>query len=670
MDVFDLTASLRLDSSDYDRELNSSESKLNKFSSKVKSGLKVVGAIGAATAAAGATAVGVLAKESLQAYASYEQLVGGVDKLYGSASKKLQNYAKEAYKTAGMSANQYMETATSFSASLINSLGGDVNKAAELTDVAMRAMSDNVNVFGSNMEDVQNAFQGFAKQNYTMLDNLKLGYGGTKDEMKRLIEDAASYTKEQKELNMTVDATSLSFDNVIKAIQVVQKHQNIAGTTGLEAMKTIEGAATATKAAWENVITAIGGGGDLDEAIKQFINSVFGEKEGEGLMAQVIPRLETIMKGIGEFVEKAAPYINEYLPKMLDEVMPALTSAVTALVTALLPVIPPLVATIIDAIGDALSEQFPNLSFIFDNLEQIVGGLIALFAGAEIISAIATFASAIGTVIELVTSFAGLFAAGGELMTTLGAFSNLFTVVIIPALGGFVTSVLAIAGPIAIAIAAITAIIAAGVLLIKNWDSIKEKINNVVSRISEKWNQLVGKAGELKDRVVNKINDMANGAAQAFSNMIANATQWGSDLIGNFISGIISRINSLINTVSNVANTVRSYLHFSEPDIGPLSDFHTYAPDMMELFAKGIRDNENVVKRQIESSFSFDSIAVPAVKQTNALPTIEHSQHEVHTPKDITVILELDKNQLGKTVFTLNNEETQRYGTRLSGSYV
>lgn len=667
MDVFALTASLLLDSSDYDRGLNSSESKLNKFSSKVKSGLKVVGAIGAATAAAGATAVGALAKESLEAYASYEQLVGGVDKLYGSASKKVQEYAKEAYKTAGMSANQYMETATSFSASLINSLSGDVNKAAELTDVAMRAMSDNVNVFGSNMEDVQNAFQGFAKQNYTMLDNLRLGYGGTKDEMKRLIEDANQYQREQgKQANLTMD----SFADVIQAIQIIQEKQNIAGTTGKEAMNTIEGAANAAKAAWQNVIVAIGGGGDLDEAIKQFINSVFGEKEGEGLMAQVIPRLETIMKGIGEFVEKAAPYINEYLPKMLDEVMPALTSAVTALVTALLPVIPPLVATIIDAIGDALSEQFPNLSFIFDNLEQIVGGLIALFAGAEIISAIATLASAIGTVIELVTSFAGLFAAGGELMTTLGAFSNLFTVVIIPALGGFVTSVLAIAGPIAIAIAAITAIIAAGVLLIKNWDSIKEKIDNVVSRISEKWNQLVGKAGELKDRVVNKINDMANGAAQAFSNMIANATQWGSDLIGNFISGIGSRINSLINTVSNVANTVRSYLHFSEPDIGPLSDFHTYAPDMMELFAKGIRDNENVVKRQIESSFSFNSIAVPAVKQTNALSTIERSQHEVRTPKDITVILELDKNQLGKTVFTLNNEETQRYGTRLSGSYV
>jgi len=668
MDVFDLTASLRLDSSDYDRELNSSESKLNKFSSKVKSGLKVVGAIGAATAAAGATAVGVLAKESLQAYASYEQLVGGVDKLYGSASKKLQNYAKEAYKTAGMSANQYMETATSFSASLINSLGGDVNKAAELTDVAMRAMSDNVNVFGSNMEDVQNAFQGFAKQNFTMLDNLKLGYGGTKDEMKRLIDDANQYQREQgKQANLTMD----SFADVIQAIQIIQEKQNIAGTTGKEAMNTIEGAANAAKAAWQNVIVAIGGGGDLDEAIKQFINSVFGEKEGEGLMAQVIPRLETIMKGIGEFVEKAAPYINEYLPKMLDEIMPALTSAVTALVTALLPVIPPLVATIIDAIGDALSEQFPNLSFIFDNLEQIVGGLIALFAGAEIISAIATFASAIGTVIELVTSFAGLFAAGGELMTTLGAFSNLFTVVIIPALGGFVTSVLAIAGPIAIAIAAITAIIAAGVLLIKNWDSIKEKIDNVVSRISEKWNQLVGKAGELKDRVVNKINDMANGAAQAFSNMIANATQWGSDLIGNFISGIGNRINSLINTVSNVANTIRSYLHFSEPDIGPLSDFHTYAPDMMELFAKGIRDNENVVKRQIESSFSFSDKPIINASEINdeasVLSTVASQKTET---KDLTVILELDKTQLARAVYTLNNDETQRVGTSLAMGYM
>lgn len=147
------------------------ESGLSKLSSVASGGLKVMG-----TALAGATAgVAALASSALNAYASYEQLVGGVDKLFGESSAKLQEYAANAYKTSGMSANQYMTQATSFSASLISALAGDTEQAADLANVAMTAMSDNVNVFGSNMTDVQNAFQGFAKQNYTMLDNLKLG---------------------------------------------------------------------------------------------------------------------------------------------------------------------------------------------------------------------------------------------------------------------------------------------------------------------------------------------------------------------------------------------------------------------------------------------------------------------------------------------------------------
>jgi len=145
------------------------------LASGLGSGLKKAMKVGAAAIGAATTAVGAFGMQAVKSYASYEQLVGGVDKLYGNASQKLQGYAKEAYKTAGMSANEYMETATQFSASLINSLGGDVNKAADMTDVAMRAMSDNVNVFGSNFEDVSNAFKGFARENYTMLDNLKLG---------------------------------------------------------------------------------------------------------------------------------------------------------------------------------------------------------------------------------------------------------------------------------------------------------------------------------------------------------------------------------------------------------------------------------------------------------------------------------------------------------------
>lgn len=166
--VFELFAKLGLDSSEYENGLGEAKAEANSVMDTIGKGFKTAAGIGAAAIGAATTAVGAFGMESIKSYASYEQLVGGVDKLYGNASQKLQGYAKEAYKTAGMSANEYMETATQFSASLISSLGGDVEAAADMTDVAMRAMSDNVNVFGSNMEDVSNAFKGFSKQNYTI----------------------------------------------------------------------------------------------------------------------------------------------------------------------------------------------------------------------------------------------------------------------------------------------------------------------------------------------------------------------------------------------------------------------------------------------------------------------------------------------------------------------
>lgn len=676
MNVFNLLATLSLDTSDYEDKLKDAESGVGGAAAKLGNGLKTAAKIGTAAIGAASTAVGALAKASLSSYASYEQLVGGIDKLYGDASQKMLEYANEAYKTSGMSANQYMETATSFSAALITSLGGDTQKAAELTDVAMRAMSDNVNVFGSDMQSVQYAFQGFAKQNYTMLDNLKLGYGGTKAEMERLIEDAASYTKEQKELNMTVDAGSMSFDNIVRAIQVVQKHQNIAGTTGLEAMKTIEGAATATRAAWENVITAIGGGGDIGAAMDQFTNAVFGEKEGEGLLNQVIPRLEMIFDGIGQFVAKAAPYINQYLPPLFEQLLPAFTAIATSLITAVVPLLPGIAKAIIDAFGQALSNEFPSLSFIFDNLTPIVTGIVAIFAGAQVISAIATFASAISSIIGLLSGLGGLFAAGGLLgagglvSTTIGAFANLITVVVIPAITGFISAVGAMVAPFLPVIAVIAAVIAAVYLLCKHWDWVKEKAIQVRDKVVEVWNNIKDKVSDAVSRLGETVKGVWENIKNAFSGFVQNALNWGSDLISNFIQGIMNKFAALRDSVVNVANTVKSYLGFSEPEAGPLSDFHTYAPDMMELFAKGIRDNERVVRAQLENSFDVHDSVVGSTKGINNQSDVLSRVAEQEAPKrDLTVILELDKMQFAKAVYSMNNEETQRVGVSLARGY-
>lgn len=243
-----------------------------------KAGATAAKAIGVGVAAVGA-GVAAVTGMSMSAYAAYEQNVGGIKKIFGNMGKSLEDYAAmtgqtveqcsgkweqleqaqttvlanadRAYITAGLSANRYMEQVTGFSASLVSSLGGDTVKAAEYANTAMVDMSDNANTFGTAMEDLQNAYQGFAKQNYTMLDNLKLGYGGTKEEMQRLVKDAHA-------VNSAVDESSLSFDNIVLAIHTMQEQMQIAGTTSREAATTIEGSCNMAKAAWENWMTELG----------------------------------------------------------------------------------------------------------------------------------------------------------------------------------------------------------------------------------------------------------------------------------------------------------------------------------------------------------------------------------------------------------------------------
>lgn len=265
-----------------------------KKSSGILTGLGTV-AKGVATAAvAGFTAltgaVTAIGGAALSAYADYEQLVGGVDTLFGSASQTLQGYAAEAYKTCGMSANQYMTQATSFAASLVSSCSGDVAKAADYANMAMGDMSDNVNKMGSDMADVQNAYQGFAKQNYTMLDNLKLGYGGTQAEMKRLIADANKLRQEQgKNADLTID----SYADVVEAIHTVQENMGITGTTAKEAATTISGSIGMAKAAWENFITGLGRDDvDFSQLTQQLLESI------GAVATNVAPRVAQIGQGI------------------------------------------------------------------------------------------------------------------------------------------------------------------------------------------------------------------------------------------------------------------------------------------------------------------------------------------------------------------------------------
>ena len=332
--------------------------------SAMGSAISAVGKFSAAAVAAGATAVAALTKSAVESYADYEQLVGGVETLFKDSAGIVQEYAANAFQTAGLSANDYMETVTSFSASLLQSVGGDTEEAARIADQAITDMADNANKMGSSMESIQNAYQGFAKQNYTMLDNLKLGYGGTKQEMERLLADA------EKLSGVHYDISNLN--DVYEAIHVIQGELGITGTTAKEASTTIQGSAAAMKAAWQNMLTGIADeNADFDGLINNLVKSI------ETFAQNIIPRVEQALKGIGKLVSGLAPIIVQELPNLISEILPSFIEAVMSIVDSIIGIIPELLPVVLEAITEIGMEVINSLSEILpDILQAVIDGVI------------------------------------------------------------------------------------------------------------------------------------------------------------------------------------------------------------------------------------------------------------------------------------------------------
>ena len=332
--------------------------------SAMGSAISAVGKFSAAAVAAGATAVAALTKSAVESYADYEQLVGGVETLFKDSAGIVQEYAANAFQTAGLSANDYMETVTGFSASLLQSVGGDTEEAARIADQAITDMADNANKMGSSMESIQNAYQGFAKQNYTMLDNLKLGYGGTKQEMERLLADA------EKLSGVHYDISNLN--DVYEAIHVVQGELGITGTTAEEASTTIQGSAAAMKAAWQNMLTGIADeNADFDGLINNLVKSI------ETFAQNIIPRVEQALKGIGKLVSGLAPIIVQELPNLISEILPSFIEAVMSIVDSIIGIIPELLPVVLEAITEIGMEVINSLSEILpDILQAVIDGVI------------------------------------------------------------------------------------------------------------------------------------------------------------------------------------------------------------------------------------------------------------------------------------------------------
>ena len=333
MNLFELFVKIGADVTGANEGIDGVKKKTQSLAQSIDKGLTTAAKVGTAAIGAGAAAAGALVKQAVEAYGEYEQLVGGVETLFGDAAGTVQKNAAKAFKAAGMSANDYMSTAIAFSASLVQSLGGDTAKAAEIADLAITDMSDNVNKMGTSAEMVQNAYRGFVRQNFTMLDNLALGYGGTKEEMNRLLADAERLS------GVKYDISSLS--DIIKAIHVVQSELKITGTTAKEASTTIQGSVKSVKAAWQNLIVGVSDDNqNFDKLMDDFVDSV--ETAGDNM----IPRVEKSLDGVAKLVEKGSEKI---IPKAIQVVTRNLPKFINA------------GAKIVTAIGQGITKNAPEL---------------------------------------------------------------------------------------------------------------------------------------------------------------------------------------------------------------------------------------------------------------------------------------------------------------------
>ena len=531
-----------------------------------KIGSAVNTAVKASAAAVGAASAGVaaLGTACINAYADYEQLVGGVETLFKDSADTIQIYADNAYKTAGLSANEYMETVTSFSASLLQSLDGDTEKAAAAADLAITDMADNANKMGTAMESIQYAYQGFAKQNYTMLDNLKLGYGGTKEEMQRLLADAEKLSGVKYDLS--------SYADIVEAIHVIQTEMGITGTTAKEASTTIQGSVASMKAAWANLMVGMADDTqDFDLLLSNFIESI-------GTVADnLLPRIGVVIEGMGKLVAGLAPEIASALPTLTNELLPNLVElgvqSISALVQGiqengdslaagalsivgtlaegiaeLLPMVADTAASLVVSLADGLTESLPNIipvaietiSTLVENLTENANTIID--AGIQIILAlgeglIAALPQLIETVPQIVINIANVINDNApKLVDTALYLITRLAVGLVQAIPTLVVNIPKI----------IEAIVAA--FMAFQWLNLgKQMIDGVANGVK--------KAGE----------SMATAAKNAFSKFKSKIT--GSEVatelknIGKYIiDGIVGGIKNSLSRIANVAGKIKDTL--------------------------------------------------------------------------------------------------------------
>ena len=573
--------------------LNNTSKKISELGDKAKVVGSAVGKLGKGLAIAGtaaATAVGTMVAKSVSSFADYEQLTGGVDTLFKDSSAAVQKYANDAYKTAGLSANSYMETVTNFSASLISSLKGDTAKAADYANSALVDMADNANKMGTNMTDIQNAYQGFAKQNYTMLDNLKRGYGGTQAEMKRLLGDAQKLTGQKYDIS--------SFADITQAIHAIQTQMDITGTTAKEASTTISGSWGSLKAAFENTLVSLTTGGKMfDQSLDALVDSAktFGQN--------VIPAITGALSGVGYLIDGLAPTIGEVIPPLINDLAPTLANSAASLISSLVNGLVQNASQFSNCLNNIVVVAVTGLSAVVPKLliatSQIVGNLMQGLSNSmpQIISGAVTLIEglvdglvdnvpllAMGAV-QLVTSLANglienlprIIDAGVNLITgIISASYSMMPQIIQGGMQLVVNLAVGLVRAIPQLIAALPQIMGAIVkgFMSVNWfdlglQLIKSIWGGIKSIESEMWNGVKEKTSELWGGVKNVVSEKLNnikstydahgrglkGATFAAIEGVKEYYRTGYDAINQLTGG---KLGEIINAVGEKMEVVKS----------------------------------------------------------------------------------------------------------------
>lgn len=616
MNLFELFVKIGADTTEANKGIDEVGQKTSGLGEKLKSGLATAGKVAVAGVAAGATAIGALGTKAVAAYADYEQLVGGVETLFKDSQDQVMDYANNAYKTAGLSANKYMETVTSFSAALLQSLDGDTSAAADKANLAITDMSDNANKMGTDMTSIQNAYQGFAKANYTMLDNLKLGYGGTQAEMERLLADAEKISGIKYDIS--------SYADIVDAIHVVQTEMGITGTTAEEAASTIQGSFGMMKSAWQNLVTGMADPDqDLGALVGNFTDSVV--IAGNNL----IPRIQELLPRIVEATTSLIGTVSEQLPAILGTVLPSLVEGATNLVTGLMAALPSVLSvladvapTVINTLVPALIELLPQITQtgidvivslaqgIADALPQLIPAATdAIIEIVEVLTSPENLGNLIDAALAIILALVdGLVDATPKLIA---AVPDVIT--------NLVTAIIANMPKILEAGVEITMALADG--LIKALPELIAAIPNLILGIVQ---GIIDNLPEIIMAGPKIIAALATGLIEAIPDIVMVIPQlirsivdtflsfdWGSigkNIVDGIKNGFVNMWNSFKQTVENVftglVDGVKSFLGIASPS----KVFAGIGGYMAEGLGQGFDKEFSSVKRGIQSQLDFGTM--------------------------------------------------------------